>query len=477
MVGVATELAALDATAQAALVRSGELTARDLVEAAIQRIDEVNPQLNAVVTPMYERALARLDTVTGPLAGVPYLLKDLIVEVAGTRFTEGSAFLADNVSTVDSVLVTRLERAGLVIVGKTNTPEFGMVPTAEPDLHGATRNPWDVTRSTSGSSGGSAAAVAARLVPAAHANDLGGSIRYPAAACGVFGLKPSRGRVTAAPIYGELIAGWGIEHAITRSVRDSAALLDAVCGPELGDPYSAPAPARPFAREVGAPVGRLRIAYSARTASGTPAHPDCSTALEEALRLLETLGHELVEADLPAIGPEEGESIGIVYHAATAWIVDYWARRIGRQPADGELEPLTRAFWDAGRAVSAASYLHAVEVLQRYGRTVAQFLAPYDGWLTPTLSTPPARLGEITSTREAPLRALERGGRTVDYPHVVANITGNPAMSLPLCWNAAGLPIGVHVLGRYGDEATLFRLAAQLEEARPWAQRVPPVSA
>jgi amidase len=477
MVGVATELAALDATAQAALVRTGELSARQLVEAAIERIEAVNPRLNAVVTPMYDRALARADTVTGPFAGVPYLLKDLVVEVAGTRFTEGSAFLRDNVSTLDSALVTRLERAGLVIVGKTNTSEFGMAPTVEPAVHGTTRNPWDVTRSTSGSSGGSAAAAAARLVPAAHANDLGGSIRFPASACGVFGLKPTRGRVSLAPIYGEVIAGWACEHAVTRTVRDSATLLDAACGPEPGDPYCAPAPSRPFAHEVGAAPGRLRIAFSARTASGTPAHPDCVAALDDAVALLATLGHELVEAELPELGAEEGEAIGTVYNAATAWIIDYWIRRLGRSPADDELEPLTRAFWAMGHAVSAAAYLRAVEVLQRYARGVAHFLANYHGWLAPTLSSPPALLGEITSTPDAPLRALERGGQTVDYPHVVANITGNPAMSLPLWCNADGLPIGVHMLGRYGDEATLFRLAGQLEAARPWSARLPPVHA
>ena len=474
MSGVATELAALDATAQADLVRRGELSAREIVIAAIERIEALNPQLNAVVTPMYERALARVDTATGPFAGVPYLLKDLVVEVAGTRFTEGSAFLRDNVSTVDSVLVQRLERAGLVIVGKTNTPEFGMQPTTEPALHGATRNPWDLTRSTSGSSGGSAAAVAARLVPAAHASDLGGSIRYPASACGVFGLKPTRGRVSLAPIYGDVLAGWAVEHAVTISVRDSAALLDAVSGPEAGDPYWAPAPARPFADETGTRPGRLRIAFSARTAARGLGHPDCVAALDDAVRLLTDLGHELVEAELPVLGPDEGEAIGTVYNAATAWILDYWIRRLGRRPGPDELEPLVRAFWDMGRDVDAASYLRAIEVLQRYARTVARFLGDYDCWLAPTLSTPPLLLGEIASTPETPLRALEIGGRTVEYPHVVANITGSPAMSVPLWWNADGLPIGVHVLGRYGDEATLFRLAGQLEEARPWAHRVPP---
>jgi amidase len=471
---VGAQVAHLDATAQAELVRSGQLSARELVEAAIERIEALNPRLNAVITPMYDRALARVAAARGPFAGVPYLLKDLLVEVTGTRFTEGSAFLRDNVSSVDSALVTRLERAGLVIVGKANTPEFGLVPTAEPALHGPTRNPWDVTRSTSGSSGGSAAAVASRMVPMAHGNDLGGSLRYPASACGVFGLKPTRGRVSVAPIYGDVIAGWAVEHALTRSVRDSAALLDAVAGPEPGDPYWPAPPRRPFAREVGADPGRLRLAYSARTAAGGTGHRDCVAALSDAITLCESLGHELVEADLPAIGAAEGEAIGIVYNAATAWIVDYWSRRLGREPSSEELEPITRAYLERGRAVSAAAYLRAVEVLQRYARTVARFVESYDGWLAPTLSTPPPLLGEIASTPDEPLRALERGGTTVKYPHVVANITGNPAMSVPLWWNADGLPIGVHVLGRYADETTLFRLAGQLEAARPWADRAPP---
>jgi amidase len=479
MSGIATQTAGLDGLGQAELVRLGEVTPQELVEAAIERVDRLNPVVNAVVTPLYDRALAAVGAPTpasGPFAGVPYLLKDLIVEVAGTRFTEGSRFLRANVSTIDSALVTRLERAGLIILGKTNTPEFGMAPTVEPVLHGATRNPWDVTLSTSGSSGGSAAAVASGMVPMAHGNDLGGSLRFPASACGVFGFKPTRGRVSLAPSYGDVISGWGIEHALTCSVRDSAALLDAVAGAEPGDPYPAP-PAGEFRTAAAVPPSGLRLAFSAGRASGAPPHPDCAAALESAVALCADLGHELVEAELPEIRAEEGAAIGTVFAAATAWIIDYWIRRLGRAPADDELEPLTHAYWTQGRAVSAAGYLRSIEVLQRYGRRIARFLADYDGFMSPTLSTPPVPLGEITSTPEEPLRALERGGATVDHPHVVANISGNPAMSLPLWWNAAGVPIGVHVLGRYGDEATLFRLAGQLEQARPWASRRPTVHA
>ena len=474
----ASKFAALDATAQAEMVERGDATAVELVEAAIESIEKLNPILNAVVTPMFDRALdeARTD-VSGSLAGVPYLVKDLIVEIAGVRFTEGSAFFRDNISTYDSELVVRLRRAGLIIIGKTNTPEFGMVPTCEPTLFGPTRNPWDINRSTSGSSGGSAAAVASGMVAAAHGNDLGGSIRYPASACGLFGLKPTRGRNPLGPEYGDAVSGWAVEHALTRSVRDSAALLDATAGPALGDPYALAAPLRPFAHEVGADPGHLRIGFTDRTPEGVAGHPDCVAAVREAAELCESLGHELVEVDLPGLTPDVGSAIGTVFSAATSWIIAYWVRKVGREPSAEELDPLTHAYYEMGRGVSAADYLLAIEDCQAFSRVVARFLTDVDVWLTPTLASPPLPIGEIVSTAEEPLRALQRGGPTVAYAGVVANMTGNPAMSVPLFWNDDGLPIGVHFLGRFGDEATLIRLASQLESARPWAQRRPPVTA
>jgi amidase len=468
----------LDAVGQADLVRRGEVHPTELVSAAISRIESLNPVLNAVITPMYESGLAAAaGPVSGPLAGVPYLVKDLVTEVAGVPFSEGSRFVHGTVSEYDSELVLRLRRAGLIILGKTNTPEFGMVPTCEPALTGAARNPWDTSLSTSGSSGGSAAAVASRMVAMAHGNDLGGSLRYPASACGLFGLKPTRARNPLGPEYGDAISGWACEHALTRSVRDSAVLLDATSGGGLGDPYVAPPPARPFASEVGVDPGRLRIAYTARTPEGVPAHPDCVAALSDAVALCASLGHELIEAELPGLTPTVGSAIGTVFNAATAWIIEYWIRRLGRHPGDDELEPLTRAFWEAGRTVSAADYLLAIETCQAFSRVVAQFFTGVDLWLTPTMSTPPAPIGAITSTVDDPLRALAAGGATVAYAGVVANLTGNPAMSVPLYWNADALPIGVHFLAPYGDEATLFRLAGQLEAARPWAHRTPPVAA
>jgi amidase len=475
---VSSELASLDATAQAALVRNGDATATELVEAAIERIEALNPTLGAVVTPMYDTA--RAQAAAGPagvFGGVPFLVKDLVVEVAGVPFHEGSRWLRDHVSSYDSELVVRLRRAGLVIVGKTATPEFGMMPACEPLLSGPVRNPWDLGRSTSGSSGGSAAAVAAGLVPMAHGNDLGGSIRYPASACGLFGLKPTRARNPLGPEYGDAISGWVAEHALTRTVRDSAALLDATSGPMLGDPYQAPAPWGRFLDAVGRDPGRLRVGFTALTASGEPGHPDCVAALEDAVALCAELGHEVVQASLPGLTPEVGRAIGTVFDSTASWIVEYWTRRLGRPPGEGDLEPVTRWYWEQSRSVTAGHYLTAVEETQRFTRVVATFLTEVDVWLTPTLSTPPLPLGEMASTSDDPMTALRAGGSTVAYSGVVANITGNPAMSVPLHWNEDGVPIGVHVLGRFGDEETLFSLAGQLERARPWADRHPPVSA
>ena len=472
------DLSLLDATAQAGLVRTGQVTAVELVTAAIERIEALNPALNAVVTPIFDRALdAAANSPAGPFGGVPYLLKDLACEMEGVRFTEGSVFLAGNVSAFDQELVVRLRRAGLVILGKTSTPEFGMAPACEPVLFGPARNPWDTQRSTSGSSGGSAAAVASGMVPFAHGNDLGGSLRYPASACGLFALKPTRARNPLGPEYGDVAAGGAVEHALTRSVRDSAALLDATSGPDVGDPYWAPPPARPFAEEVGADPGRLRIACTTRTPDGDRGHPDCVAGVGHAARLCASLGHEVTETGWPGFTPGVSAAIGTMIHAAAAWILRYWIRRVGRQPGTDEIEPLTRAVWQAGEKVTAAQWLLAVEDIQRFSRAVARFFASFDAFLTPTMSAPPPPIGTMVSTPEDPWRSLQVSGQTVRYAGVIANLTGHPAMSVPLWWNGDGLPIGVHFLGRFGDEATLFRLAAQLEAAQPWVSRLPAVHA
>ena len=477
MTGLASELAALDGTAQAELVRRGEVTPGELVAAAIERVDELNPTLNAIVTPMFERAQAQAAAAAGPFPGVPMVLKDLIVEVEGVRFTEGSRFLASNVSTYTSEIVHRFERAGLVIIGKSATPELGMAPSCEGALFGPTRNPWDLGRSTSGSSGGSAAAVAAGIVPIGHGSDMGGSIRYPASNCGLFGLKPTRARNPLGPQYGDAVSGWGVEHVLTRSVRDSAAVLDAVSGPSPGDPYQVAPPLRPFLAEPSADPGRLRVAYTGTINDGSDGHPDCLAGLELTVRLLSELGHDVTETPLPELTDEDGEAIGTVFNSATAWIVDYWIRRLGREPGVDDLEPLTRAYWEIGRQLPAAAYLRSIEVLQRYGRRVALFLTSYDVFLTPTVSAPPLAIGEMVSTDDEPFHSLEVSSRTVAYSGVIANLTGHPAMSVPLYWTEDDLPIGMHFLGRFGDEATLFRLAGQLEQARPWTRRYPPTFA
>jgi amidase len=421
------------------------------------------------------RAAATNGLPDGPFRGVPFLVKDLGAEVAGVEIGEGSRFLRGFISDTDQELVARHRRAGLVLVGKTSTAEFGLLPTAESRRHGPTANPWDLTRTAGGSSGGSAAAVAAGLVPFAHGNDAGGSIRFPASCCGLFGFKPTRGRNPLGPRYGDLFGGLVVEHALTRSVRDSAALLDATQGPMPGDPYVAPPPQRPFAAEVGRDPGRLRIGYSLRTPGGQPVHPDCVGALHEAVALLTELGHDLVEADLPGLDERVGSAIGTVYRAATVWIVEHWTRRVGRTPGDDELEPMTRAYLEQGRGIGAGQYLLAVEDLQAFARTVAGFLTGIDAWLTPTLAQPPLPLGELVSTEDDPQRAERAMGAFVPFPAVVANVTGGPAMSVPLHWSAAGLPIGVHLLGRYGEDAALFRLAGQLERARDWTRRTPPI--
>jgi amidase len=344
-------------------------------------------------------------------------------------------------------------------------------------LFGPTRNPWDLNRSTSGSSGGSAAAVAAGIVPIGHANDLGGSIRYPASNCGLFGLKPTRARNPLGPEYGDAVSGWAVEHVLTRSVRDSAAVLDAISGPSPGDPYTVAPPARPYAAEVKADPGRLRIAYSGTINDGSPGHPDCIAGLDLTTALLDELRHDVSETALPQLTEEEGEAIGTVFNTAIAWVIDYWVRRLGRNPGPDDLEPLTRACWDIGKNVPAATYLRSIEVLQRYARRVARFFASIDVFLTPTVSAPPLPLGQMISTDGDPFRALQVSGSTVAYSGVIANLTGNPAMSVPLHWTPDGLPIGMHFLGRFGHESTLLRLAGQLEQARPWNQSRPPTFA
>ena len=475
---LSNELARRDATAQAELVRKKEVKPIELVDAAIERIERINPQLNAVVTPMFDqaRASAKGELPDGPFTGVPFLLKDLIAAYAGVRMTSGSAFLRDFVPDHDSELVSRYKRAGLIVVGKTNTPEYGIMPTTEPALFGPSRNPWDTTRATGGSSGGSAAAVAAGMVPFAHGNDGGGSIRIPASCCGLFGLKPTRARNPLGPDFGDMFSGLVAEHALTRSVRDSAALLDATSGAAIGDPYWAPPPVRPFIQEVQSSPGKLRIAFTTVAPGGAAVHPDCVSAVTDAAKLCSDLGHEIVES-APAI---DGELLVpmfmTLWSAGCTWTIDGMALAAKREISPDQFEPGTWALYQMGKQQTGAAYLMALQWLQGASREVARFMLNYDVWLTPTLGEPPVPLGSFDATPDNPLAGMIRAAQFVPFTPI-CNITGQPAMSVPLFWNEQGLPVGSHFVGRFGDEGTLFRLAAQLESARPWADRRPPVSA
>jgi len=467
----------LDAMEQAELVRKRKVKPIELVDAAIERIERINPAINAVVTPTFEQARAAARKVAkGPFAGVPFLVKDLGSSFAGVPLTYGSAFLRHYVPDHDSELMIRLKRSGLITLGKTNTPEFGIMITTEPRLFGACRNPWNTGHSTGGSSGGSAAAVAAGLVSMAHGGDGAGSIRIPASCCGLFGLKPTRGRVPTGPDHGELWNGLAVEHAITRSVRDSAALLDATAGPDVGDPYWAPPPARRFSKEVGADPGRLRIAFTAAAPTGVPVHADCVTAVKEAATLCAALGHEVTEASLAFDAERLTQAFVTVVSSNMASEVDGFAKLTGQNPAPEYFETITWAMYEMGHQHRAPAYLLAVEELRKIARDVGRFFLDYDIWLTPTITEPPVPLGSFDSTPGNPLQGLFRMSALIPFTPV-CNLTGQPGMSVPLFWNADGLPIGTHFVARFGDEATLFRLAAQLEAARPWANRKPPVSA
>ncbi|MFC4784886.1 amidase [Nocardioides sp. MAHUQ-72] len=471
-----------DACAQAELVHAGRLRPVDLVLDAITRIERLDPVVHALVVTDFDRAVdtARTLDPSLPFAGVPILVKDLCAEVEALPIREGSAYLRGVVSGHDQEYVARLRRAGFVVLGKTATSEFGMAPTVEPSDGPATANPWDTAYTTGGSSGGSAAAVASGMVPVAHGNDAGGSIRIPASACGLFGLKPTRGRNPLGPRYGDIFGGLVAEHVLTRTVRDSAALLDVTAGPAPGDPYPAPPHSGTWAGEVGRPPGRLRIAVSRQAAEGRPVHPDCLAVLDETVELLEELGHTVVERELTELTPEVGSAIGRTYGAALDWVIRYWAAETGRLPEPHELGPLTRLYWQRGRDVRGGELLVAMTTLQAFSRTVASAYDGPDGfeaWLSPTLAEPPPRLGEMAASEADPTLAEARSAAFVAFPLIVANITGRAAMSVPLGRSSDDLPVGVHLMGGFGGEATLLRLAAQLEAARPWAELWPPVSA
>ena len=466
------DFALLDAVAQADLVRRREVAPIELVDAAIARIERLNPGLNAVVTPMYDEArrFARGSLPAGPFSGVPFLLKDSLASYAGARMTAGSRLLYSHIAGHDSELVTRLRRAGLIVLGKTNCAEFGLLPTTEPQLFGVTRNPWDTQRTPGGSSGGSAAAVAAGMVPMAHGSDGGGSIRIPASCCGVFGLKPTRARNPVEPDQSDVGSRLVVEHALTRSVRDSAALLDATSLPGPGDSYRAPSPQRPFLQEVDADPGKLRIAFSDKAL--VPLHRDCVLALHDAATLCRELGHEVTETNPPLDYNLAAQSFTTLWTAGCAVTIDGISRREGRSVGANDVEPLTWALYGMGRRVSASDYQFAIAELQVMSRHVACLFTECDIWLTPVLAEPPPVLGSFDAPADDPLAALRRAWAFAPITGI-CNFTGQPAMSVPLYWTTEGIPIGSHFAGRFGDETTLFRLAGQLERCRPWAGRWP----
>lgn len=482
----------LDATALAQLVANGDVSPEELLNAAIERIEARNPSLNAVVTRLYDRARSKVgDLPDGPLKGVPFLLKDLKLKLAGTITTDSTRLAASRVAKQSSVLAERYEAAGLQILGKTNTPEFGIMGITEPALRGPCRNPWNPSHTPGGSSGGSSAAVAARMVPAAHGGDGGGSIRIPASACGLFGLKPTRGRVTMAPFMGEAWGGYVQEHVLCRTVRDSALFLDVVDAPTPGEPYAAPAKAQPWAKEVGENPGKLRIGMWSEPLFAGSTHADCRAALEDAAALLKELGHE-VEVATPRFDRDAlVHAYFLTVAAGVAAFVDATSKEAGIKPRAQDYEPGTWILALIGWKTSAAELVAAQLDIQRNQRQVAAFFEEYDAFVTPTLAQPPAHIGELAISaaesaqigllRRLPLKGLlnfamdKMGEGKLSYtPNTqLFNQTGQPAMSVPLYWNDAGLPIGTQIVGRFGDEATLFRLAAQLEEARPWADKSP----
>ena len=460
-----------DALAVGQLVKTGKIGARELLDGTLARLRTLNQSLNAITDfhdgPLLEKSVAMAGK--GPFEGVPFVVKQLMADCAGTPTTLGSRFFAKQpVAIADSAAVARMRRAGLVIVGRTNTSEFGLAPTTEPAFGGATLNPWRKGLSPGGSSGGSAAVVAARGLPMAHATDGGGSIRIPAALCGLFGLKPSRGRVSLAPI-GETLAGAGAQHCVSISVRDSAALLDALAGSEPGDPYTAPAAGSFLAATQRAP-GRLRVAFMRKPVGGTPLDPALVAAVERTARLLEGLGHQVEEASPDYDPTASGEALGTIM-AANTW-TNIQIRANGRVPGPDDLEPVTRQAAEHGRQIGAHDYIRAVQTFHRTGRQLGAFFERHDVLLSPTIARVSLPLGEVRMDGSS--EQYQQGLAPMVAFTSVCNAAGVPAMSMPLAWSDDGLPIGLQFVGRFGAEEMLFSLAAELERAQPWRDRKPP---
>ena len=486
-----------DGMGLADLIRRGQVSAVEVLEAAIARMEEVNPQLNAVIRPLFEEARRHVAAGTGggPLAGVPFLIKDLLAQVDGVPTGNGNRLWATRKATGDSELVRRWRAAGLVIAGKTNTPEFGLTPYTEPGAYGPTRNPWDLARTPGGSSGGSAAAVASGMVPIASGGDGGGSIRIPASACGVFGMKPTRGRTPAGPFIGEAWSGFAGEHVLTRSVRDSAAVLDATHGPDRGSPHPLPRHEGTFLDAVHRAPGKLRIAVSRAPMLGKTVAPDVIAAFGEAVALLADLGHEVIEAAPPV----EREAFSMAFLTALAGElradIEFTAKTFGVKIRPGDYDASSFGMGLLGDGFTAADLIAAHRYLKLSARSILGFFDDIDVLMTPVLSSLPVKIGALqpSAIEKKLLTVLGHlgGGRLLKKLGIaeqlaaqtfefipwtpVFNVTGQPAMSVPTGWSPEGLPIGMQLVGRFADEDTLFSLAGQLEMARPWTDKRPKI--
>ncbi|GAV13214.1 amidase [Paenibacillus sp. NAIST15-1] len=475
-----SEYASYDGLGLAELVKRGEVTPEELTALACEAIRLVNPQLNVMAVSMQELAEKESKSAlpNGPFTGIPFLVKDSTLHAAGVPLNSGSRLGEGMIYPYDSEMMRRFRQAGLVTLGSTTAPEFGFNVTTEAVLYGPTRNPWNPDRSPGGSSGGSAAAVAAGIVPIAHANDGGGSIRIPAACSGLVGLKPTRGRTPNGPDNGEVLSGLGIQFAVTKTVRDTAALLDAVAGPDPGAYAWAERPSRPFSAELDEEPGRLRIAWTGKPFSGTPVDAECLRVLHETVGLCEELGHELVEV-LPEV---DYEALFVatmhIWAANTYHGIERLAKTLNRKPSEHNLEATILKAYQYGATLTAHDLLNALDISAQASRSVGRFFEQYDVLLSPTIASVPFPLGELNANNpDIDLRSWTEQVFTRAPFTSLFNTTGQPAVSLPLGWSADGLPIGMQFAGRFADEATLLRLSAQLEAARPWNHKRPVIHA
>ncbi len=468
----------LDGMDLALLIARKKVTPAEAMEEAIARAEKRNPAINAITVPLYEhgRAAAQAKPPTGRLAGVPFLLKDLGVQLTGTRTTGSGKLFADFVADHDSTIVARYRAGGLNIFGKSASPEMGLAASTEPAMFGPCRNPWSLGHSAGGSSGGAAAAVAARILPVAHATDGGGSIRIPASACGLFGLKPTRARNPSGPDAGEGWGGQSVGHCVSRSVRDSAALLDISAGPDVGDPYPAPPRARRYLHEVGRQSRRLKIALCTTPWNGEPVDPECRQAAEDAAKLCQSLGHSVDIARPEFDFAPFRDATRILVGANVLATLQGRAKALGKTLKASDVEPLTWSMAEIGRTATAADYARSISTIHAVGRVVARFFTSHDILLTPTMCSPPWPIGVLSLSTKDIAAYLTAINRSIAFTSLF-NASGNPAASLPLHWTPEGLPVGVQIVAPFGDEPILLRLASELEVAKPWAHRRPPLLA